>query len=108
MDPFDFLRNYAIFSFTLLFFSLIVLVFYQMLVGIISTKNLFGSKDINGVTPERIQTLMMTIAFAFYFITKTIGNPIEFPEISDELLLLIGGSETLFLVFKAKKELLRS
>jgi hypothetical protein len=103
----------------LLFLSaLALIVFYQLLTGRINMHRLLFSKgqsavspstghQTDGLSPSRIQLLVVSIGVAIYLLAEVIRNPSQFPEIPFGLLLLMAGSETIYLARKANNLLPR-
>lgn len=80
--------------------ALAIIVFYRMLTGSINTRRLLHDKGArSGFSPGRLQLLMSTIVFAFYYIGQVLSNatPKEFPAVPKEMLLLLGGSHIFYL-----------
>ncbi|HLL52652.1 MAG TPA: hypothetical protein VK447_03840 [Myxococcaceae bacterium] len=88
--------------------GLALLTFFLMWRGKISTRRLLAEKD--GSAPMslgRLQMLMLSVAVAFYFLLQVIDHPERFPEIPQELLALLGGSNALYLGSKSYSLLYR-
>ena len=84
--------------------GLAIVVFYRMLTGTINTKRLLHNKGgRSGFSPGRLQLLMSTMAFVFYYIGQLLSNAKtgEFPAVPREMLLLLGGSHLFYLGGKA-------
>lgn len=98
-----------------LLIGLLLLVVYQILTGKIEIKGILVEKDVPGKSVKRysqvrIQLSIFTVIGAFYYLQQVVNNPKEFPKVSEELLLLIGGSNMTYLggkyyslLFKRKK-----
>ena len=91
---------------------LALLIGYQMLTGRINTKGLLHDKKdkkTGGISPGRVQLLVLTLAGAGYYLLLTIenGHPTEFPEVPEELLALVGGSNLVYLGSKVRSMLFR-
>ncbi|MFV2045552.1 MAG: hypothetical protein ACC700_20250 [Anaerolineales bacterium] len=85
---------------------------YQLLAGKINTRRLLFAKGrdaagptirrrTSGLSPSRIQLLVITIGVAIYLLAEVIRDPSRFPEIPTGLLLLMAGSEAIYLARKA-------
>jgi hypothetical protein len=84
------------------------IVAYQILTRRINTKKLLWGKDgSNGYSPGRVQLLLSTLAGAFYYLFEVVENPTLFPTIPRELILILGGSNLLYLGGKFYSLLLR-
>lgn len=93
-------------------------VLYQMVTGGINLEGLLRSKsratgDAGRISPPRVQLLMLSMAAAFgYVALLPDAAPGSLPEVPTELLLLFGGSASIYLGGKGtpllKAELLRS
>ena len=82
--------------------GLALIVVYQILTGKINTdKMLFDKSPDGGFSPGRVQLLVLTITSAFYYINQASLSPGRLPEVSQELLLIVGGSNVLYLGGKA-------
>jgi len=87
--------------------ALIAVVGFQLLTGKIETRGLLREKTKNGlggVSPARVQLLLLTVAFAFYVLSQVkfsiasaFPKPGVFPEIDVKWLLILGGSHSIYL-----------
>lgn len=84
-----------------------LLIGYQILTGRIKTDGLLFAKDSKGgLSPARIQLLVLTLAAAFYYLMQAIENPTAgLPAVPQELLLVLGGSNLLYAARKAYTQL---
>ena len=76
------------------------IIFYRMVTGAINTKGLLQDKGAGGgFSPARLQLLISTIVVAFYYLGQALSstNTGKFPTIPNEMLLVLGGSHTLYL-----------
>src|SRR5438128_2820705 len=83
-----------------LLFGLAVIVAYQLLTGKINMNGLLYEKNSShGFSPGRLQLLVFTLGGAVYYLLLVLNNPEsgKFPEISNELLLIVGGSNMFYL-----------
>ena len=98
--------------------ALALIVTYQMLTGRINMRRLLFSKGraatspsiqrkTSGISPSRIQLLVVSIGVAIYLLAEVVRVPSQFPEIPSGLLLLMAGSETIYLARKFNNLLLR-
>jgi len=85
----------------LLILGLIFVVGYQLLTGRINTKKLLHNKTTDRPSPGRVQLLMLTLVGALYYLLRTADDPQKLPEIPNELLLILGGSNLVYLTGKA-------
>ena len=92
--------------------ALALIVTYQLLTGRINARRMLFAKGRAAVgpstrrrtgelSPSRIQLLVITIGVAIYLLAKVVRDPGEFTEIPTGLLLLLAGSEILYLTRKA-------
>ena len=94
--------------------ALALIVAYQLLTGKINLRRLLFAKGrsaagpstrrrTSGLSPSRIQLLIVSIGVAIYLLAEALRDPSRFPEIPTGLLLLMAGSEFLYLTRKANK-----
>ncbi|MCH7611546.1 MAG: hypothetical protein IIB10_12790 [Chloroflexi bacterium] len=94
--------------------ALALIIFYQLLTGKINARRMLLAKGRAAVgpstrrwtgelSPSRIQLLVVTIGVSIYLLAKVVRDPGEFTEIPTGLLLLMAGSEFLYLTRKANK-----
>jgi hypothetical protein len=88
--------------------AIVLGVAHRLLTGSINTKGLLQAKnEAGGVSPARVQLLMLTGSVALYYLLlvlqalKTHDQPLKLPELPSELLFVLGGSHTLYLGSKA-------
>jgi hypothetical protein len=88
--------------------AMVLSVTHRLLVGSINTKGLLQDKnDSGGISPARVQLLMLTGSVALYYLLlvlqtlETRNQPFKLPELPNELLLVLGGSHTFYLGAKA-------
>ena len=106
--------------------ALAFIVVYQMLTGGINMRRLLFAKGCaaadpstqrrtdplpgqrtSGLSPSRIQLLVITIGVAIYLLAEVVRDPSQFPEIPTGLLLLMAGSEAIYLARKFNNLVLR-
>ena len=97
----------------LLFLGVLALIVtYQLLTGKINARRMLLAKGRAAVgpstrrwtgelSPSRIQLLVVTIGVSIYLLAKVVRDPGEFTEIPTGLLLLMAGSQILYLPRKA-------
>ena len=94
--------------------ALALIIFYQLLTGKINMRRLLFAKGrsaagpstrrrTSGLSPSRIQLLIVSIGVAIYLLAEALRDPSRLPEIPTGLLLLMAGSEFLYLTRKANK-----
>ncbi|MCH8876459.1 MAG: hypothetical protein IIA89_06505 [Chloroflexi bacterium] len=94
--------------------ALALIIFYQLLTGKINMRRLLFAKGrsaagpstrrrTSGLSPSRIQLLIVSIGVAIYLLAEALRDPSRFPEIPTGLLLILAGSEILYLTRKANK-----
>jgi hypothetical protein len=78
---------------------------YQIVTGRINTRGLLSDTGNVGLSPARLQLLMLTLGVAFYVLGKVLAYAAEgaprFPEIDPNVLVVLGGSHALYLGAKA-------
>lgn len=81
---------------------------FQMLSGGIKTQGILNDKSVGGgrgVSPARVQLLLITMAFAFYVLSQVLESVSagqgRFPDFDVKWLLLLGGSHSVFLGTKS-------
>ena len=98
--------------------ALALIVFYQLLTGRINMRRLLFAKGresagpstrrrTSGLSPSRIQLLVISIGIAIYLLAEVSRDPSQFPEIPTGMLLLMVGSETIYLARKANNLMFR-
>ncbi|MFV2045102.1 MAG: hypothetical protein ACC700_17940 [Anaerolineales bacterium] len=113
-SPTAFLRT----SILVFLITLALIVFYQLLAGKINTRRLLFAKGrdsagpstrrrTSGLSPSRIQLLVVTIGVAIYLLAEVMRDPSRFPEIPTGLLLLMAGSEAIYLARKVNNLIIR-
>ena len=91
--------------------ALAIIISYRMLTGSINTRGMLHDKGGgSGFSPARLQLLISTIAFAFYYIAQVVSNTQtgDFPPVPNEMLLLLGGSHMFYLGTKGFALLLQN
>ena len=80
---------------------------YQILTGKIKTDGLLSAKDSKGgLSPARVQLLVLTLAAAFYYLMQVISKPTAgLPAAPKEMLLVLGGSNLFYAARKAYTQL---
>ena len=85
------------------------LIFLSALFGVLAVRILLGSLRTRGliagttaagsrfVSAGRVQLLIVSLAAAAQYLTQVWQNPQQFPELSQNWLLLFGGSQVLYL-----------
>ena len=88
--------------------ALAMIVAFKLLTRTINTKGLLLEKTDSGsarVSPARVQMLLVTLAGAAYLISEVTNSihqgtaqfPLQFPALDNKLLLLLGGSHSIYL-----------
>ena len=96
----------TVLQYEILFFlgALALVISYQMITGKINMRRLLfakGREAASGYSPSRIQLLVVSIGAAIFLLSEVLRDPSRFPEIPTGLLLLMAGSETIYLARKA-------
>lgn len=76
-------------------------VLFQLLTGGIRTRGMLLDTEGRGHSPARLQMLAITVFGAMHYLTMVVKDPTHLPQPPQELLLLVGGSQTLFMGSKA-------
>ena len=88
--------------------GLLLVVGYQMLTGKINTRGLLYDKGTGNLSASRVQLLVFTLAGALIYLVEVVNsggpsvNPLDSEHI-EVLLLIVGGSQALYLTDKAAK-----
>jgi len=82
--------------------TLFVVVFYQLLTGRINTAGMLRDKTNGQISPGRIQKLFFSLTIGLYYLVLTYKNPQQFPDVPTEMLIVLGGSSSLYLAGKAQ------
>ncbi len=103
------LVRFAQFEIWFLLGGLALLVGYQMLTGKINMSGLFDDKVTRGLSPGRVQLLVLTLAGAGYYLLLVAQQPPDgsLPPFPEDVLLLVGGSNLVYLGAKARSHLFR-
>jgi hypothetical protein len=83
--------------------GLALIVVYQLMTGKINMNGLLHDGSDGDFSPGRLQLRVFTIGGAFYYFLLVLDNVEQatFREIPNELLLVLGGSNSFYLVSKA-------
>jgi hypothetical protein len=81
-------------------------VVFKCVTGVVSFEGLLESKDRSGVrsfSPGRLQLLFITIGVALRYLQMVVAHPdaASLPQVSDEVVATLGGSQALYLGGKA-------
>jgi len=80
--------------------GLMLIVGYQLLTGRINMKKLLFDKTTNRRSPGRVQLLMLTLVGALSYLLMVVEDPNNLPKVPRELLLIMGGSNLVYLTGK--------
>jgi hypothetical protein len=93
----------------LLFGGLAFTIFCQILGGRINTRGLLQEKNGKGeLSAGRLQLFLFTIIFALTYLFQVMEHPTQFPEIPRDWLLILGGSNVVYLGDKTYNLVFRS
>lgn len=83
-----------------------VIVLYKLLTGRINLAGLLGTGD-NAITAHRVQMLLITFYVALDYVRRVAAAPhlATLPDVPQNMLLLLGGSHTLYLGGKGVQQL---
>ena len=89
--------------------GLALVVAYKMLTGPINMRGLLDDKVSGALSPGRVQLLVFTVVGAGYYLLLAIERAPsgKLPDIPEEVLLLVGGSQLVYLGGKARSHLFR-
>ena len=80
------------------FAALLSLVGFRMLTGGINVRGVLRVKDGSGrLSPGRIQLLLFTVVGAMAYLSGVSGDGTAMPDVPRELLILVGGSNVVYL-----------
>lgn len=81
-----------------LLIGLVLIVGYQLVTRQINTRGLLDEDGGDRFSPAQLQLLLFTIGGAFYYLMLVIDNPKPgtFPEVPNELVLILGGSHAFY------------
>lgn len=97
-DGFTYLGNFISFEIWLFLVCLSSIVFYLILTMRINPKKLLFDKNQTGTYSwERVQLLVITLMGVLYYLIEVRDNPGKVPQIPEELILILGGSNALYL-----------
>jgi hypothetical protein len=97
-DELETVATLLVWETSLLLGGFALIIFYQILSGRINTSGLLQEKNGKGeLSWGRVQLLLFTFVFAFIYLFQVLDHPLQFPEVPQEWLLLLGGSNLLYL-----------
>jgi hypothetical protein len=88
---------------------LALVVVYKILTGAINMRGLLDDKKTHALSPERVQLLVFTVMGAGYYLMLAIEQAPNgrLPDFPGEALLLVGGSQVVYLGGKARAHFFR-
>ena len=104
------LANFARYEAIVLLAAFACVIVYQFLTGAITLRGVLCEKTkagVGAISAARVQLLLFTLAMAFYLLSQVIKVR-AFPEIETKWLLLLGGSNSVFLSAKGVSSLFSS
>ncbi len=94
--------HFVIFEIWFFLIGMALIVVWQLLTGRINLTGLLYEESATGTySPARVQLLVTTVATAMYYLMKVLHDPTQFPRIPQELLLLSGGGNVVYLIGKS-------
>jgi hypothetical protein len=83
--------------------ALVLLVSYRLITGEINSIALLSDKGTREFSPARLQLLVATVLAAGYWFLKVLSSAAgnQLPDVPQDLVLLLGGSHTLYLGSKS-------
>ncbi len=78
---------------------------YQLMNREINAHALLTGIDDRGFSQTRLQLLALTLLAALVLMLQVLSNPTRFPDIPQEVLLFLGGSQMFYLGGKSKRKL---
>lgn len=101
----DYLVTFIRFEVWVFLFGLLAIVAYKILIGEINFRGILCEKvttnKTKGYSAVRVQLMIFVMSSAFYYVSQVAGNPKEFPQVPNELLLALGGSHMVYLTGKS-------
>ena len=85
--------------------TLAAIIAWKILTRGIDLSGLFQGDAADGSTyfsPGRVQLLVFTVLFAVHLLTQIMAHPTQFPSIPHEYLVVLGGSQAIYLGGKAR------
>lgn len=95
------LSSFIQFEIWALLIGLMLVIGYQILTGRIRVRSMLVDKETRSLSPGRVQLLFFTSVGALYYLAKVADNPAGLPEIPQMLLVIFGGSSSVYLTGKA-------
>lgn len=81
-----------------LLIGFLIVITCKLLSGRINLEGLLYDESRSGnFSPGRVQLLVVSLAVAFYYLSKVFQNPQVFPEMPKEMLCLLGGGNFIYL-----------
>ena len=82
--------------------GLAIITAWQLLTGKINLSGLLYEDLVtNKFSPGRVQLLVATLATALFYLLQVLNDPKELPRLSQEMLLLAGGGNLVYLAGKS-------
>ncbi len=97
----EILYNFLCLEISSLLMGMILVVIYQILMGRINTHGMLSDKKTRRFSPGRAQLLFFTFIGVLYYLLQIVHDPEDLPDLPQELLYLIGGSNVVYLGGKA-------
>ena len=90
--------------------SLIAIVLFKLLAGSINLVGVLNDKETHSFSPGRLQLLLATFGGAAFYFSQiaSMKNPSAMPSVPPELLVIVGGSNLLYLGGKIHSRFFRS
>ena len=97
------LVNFVMFDIGFFLITLALIVFCQLVTGKINLTGLvYDEAATSTFSPGRVQLLVITVTTASYYLMTVLHHPARFPAIPQELLLLSGGGNIVYLIGKSR------
>ncbi len=92
------------------FGSLMAIVLFKLLAGSINLVGVFTDKETQAFSPGRLQLLLATFGGAIFYFSQIVSmeNRLAMPPVPPELLVIVGGSNLLYLGGKIHSKFFRS
>lgn len=81
--------------------GLLLVVVYQILTGKINLRGMLNDEETGNLSPGRVQLLAATLFGALIYLAQAATSRGQLPEIPPALVLALGGSNIVYLGFKA-------
>ncbi len=97
----SFVAEFMIFEIWFILIGMAIIVIFQLITGRINLKGLLCEKNMaNKFSPVRVQLLLVFVAVALYYLLKQFKDPTHFPMVNINVVLVLGGSNLVYIARK--------